>query len=97
MRIDNVYRNINFDEPVKAEKKSGNTGVFGEYLKEAINSANEAQIKSDEETTKVMTGEAEDIHNALIAAEEARIQIELVMQVRNKLLEAYQEINRMQI
>lgn len=81
---------------IKQEVKNSGPS-FGQYLKNAMDSVNEAQLKSDEETLKLITGEAEDIHQALIAAEEARIQMELIVQVRNKLLESYQEINRMQI
>lgn len=95
MRIDRINNYTGFEDD-KTQRKS-EAGSFGQYLKSALDSANEAMVKADEETLKLITGESEDLHQALIAAEEARIQMELVMQVRNKLLESYQEISRMQI
>lgn len=95
MNIQRIGQNINFGID-KTEDKA-NSSSFGDYLKTALDSANEAQINSDMETTKLLSGESPDMHQALIAGEEARLQMELVVQVRNKLLESYQEISRMQL
>jgi flagellar hook-basal body complex protein FliE len=95
MMIDKIGQGINLNSQSKVSSSAAPS--FGDYLKSALDSANEAQVNSDAETTKVITGESPDIHNALIAAEEARIQMELVVQVRNKLLDSYQEIERMQV
>lgn len=96
MNIDAIKNRLNIESTV-TNKNSNNTTSFGDYLKAAVDSVNEAQVKADEETMKVISGESEDLHQALIAAEEARLQMELVVQVRNKLVESYQEIARMQI
>ena len=77
--------------------KSGVDETFGKYFKNALDNANDLQVKSNEETLKFITGETSDIHQPLIAAEEARLYMEFVMQVRNKLVESYQERSRMQI
>ena len=77
--------------------KSENDETFGKYFKNALDNANDLQIKSNEETLKFITGETSDIHQPLIAAEESRLYMEFVIQVRNKLVESYQEISRMQI
>lgn len=95
MMISKIGQNLN---PTGESKVSnGAAPSFGEFLKSALDSVNEAQVNADQETAKVVTGESPDISDALIAAEEARIQMELVVQVRNKLLESYQEIERMQV
>ena len=94
MRIDGIRERLN---TLSAVSNKTNNTPFGDYLKSAIDSVNEAQLKADEESIKVITGESEELHQALIAAEEARLQMELVMQIRNKLIESYQEITRMQI
>ncbi|HBM81513.1 MAG: flagellar hook-basal body complex protein FliE [Clostridiales bacterium] len=88
-----------FDFNIQQDNKSKNnvSVPFGDYLKDALDSANDLQINADNETQKLITGQSTDIHQALIAAEEARIQMELVVQVRNKLMDSYQEISRMQI
>ncbi|NLU36672.1 MAG: flagellar hook-basal body complex protein FliE [Clostridiales bacterium] len=70
---------------------------FGTMLKDALNRVNELQVRADEANRQLVTGEAEDIHSVLLAAEEARLALELTVQVRNKLLDAYQELNRMQL
>lgn len=79
--------------------KTSNTGngeSFGNYLKSALDSVNDAQVNANQEIMNVITGEG-DIHQALIAAEEARLQMELTVQIRNKILESYQDITKMQI
>lgn len=70
---------------------------FGSMLKNALNQVNELQLRADEANRQLVIGEAEDIHSVLLAAEEARLALELTVQVRNKLVESYQEINRMQL
>ncbi|HBM74939.1 MAG TPA: flagellar hook-basal body complex protein FliE [Clostridiaceae bacterium] len=91
-RIDNAV-----DFEIQNQVKNDTGSSFEQYLKDALDSANESQIKADYETTKLITGESTDIHNALVAAAEAKLQMQLIMEVRNKLVESYQEINRMQI
>lgn len=70
---------------------------FSELLKNELNRVNELQIRADEANKELIAGESEDIHSVLLAAEEARLSLELAVQVRNKIIESYQEINRMQI
>ena len=48
-------------------------------------------------TNKLITGEVEDLHQVMIAAQKASITLDLTIQVRNKVVEAYQEIMRMQM
>jgi len=70
---------------------------FGEMLKNAISTVNELQKQSDKEIQKLMTGEAEDLHTTLIAVEKADLSFQMMMQVRNKIVQAYEEIMRMQV
>ena len=71
--------------------------AFADTLKKALYKVNSLQIKADEAATALATGQAEDVHQVVIALEEAMLAMQLTMQVRNKILEAYQEISRMQI
>lgn len=96
MQISSVNTGLGIIDQGKASDKSNNVS-FGDILKGALDSVNEAQLKADDETMKFVTGESPDMHEALIAAEEARMQMELLVQVRNKLVESYQEITRMQL
>ena len=70
---------------------------FGEILKDAISTVNEVQKQSDQEIQKLMTGESQDLHTTLIAVQKADLSFQMMMQVRNKIVQAYQEIMRMQI
>jgi flagellar hook-basal body complex protein FliE len=70
---------------------------FGEVLKDAISTVNELQKQSDQEIQKLMTGESQDLHTTVIAMQKADLSFQMMMQVRNKIVQAYQEIMRMQI
>lgn len=70
---------------------------FGSYLNEAINNIGEQQQQVSELRNKFMSGEMTDPHQLMIAAEQVSLSLELVVQVRNKAIEAYQEIMRTQI
>jgi len=70
---------------------------FSDQLRELLYSVNTKQAQTNEEVGKVVTGESEDLHNAMIALEEASVSFQLMLEIRNKMLEAYQEINRMNI
>ena len=76
-----------------AEKSSG----FGEVLKDAISTVNELQKQSDQDIQKLMTGESTDLHTTVIAMQKADLSFQMMMQVRNKIVQAYQEIMRMQV
>jgi flagellar hook-basal body complex protein FliE len=70
---------------------------FGEVLENAIQEVNELQTQAGTETQKLMTGEIKDIHTAMIAVQKADISFQMMMQVRNKLVTAYQEIMKMPV
>jgi flagellar hook-basal body complex protein FliE len=70
---------------------------FSAILGSAIEEANELQTQAGEEVQKVMTGEIIDIHSAMIAVQKADVSFQMMMQVRNKLVTAYQEIMKMQV
>ena len=70
---------------------------FAERLKKVLGDVNDLQLEAGELSAKFATGEVKDIHEVMVAAEKANISFELVMEVRNKLVEAYREIMRMQI
>jgi len=70
---------------------------FGDALKNAIQEVNALQNQSAEMKTKLVTGEIQDIHQVMIASEKANLAFQLTLQIRNKVVEAYQEIMRMQV
>jgi flagellar hook-basal body complex protein FliE len=72
-------------------------GSFVDSLKNAINSVDKLQKDSDLKMQQLSTGQNNNIHETMIAAEKADIALRLMVQVRNKIIEAYQEIMRMQV
>ncbi|WP_066637301.1 flagellar hook-basal body complex protein FliE [Desulfolucanica intricata] len=81
----------------QANKSAGTGDDFGSFLAEAINKVNRSQVQADNLTEKFLIGKVEDLHQVVIASEKAKLNIQLAVQVRNKIVEAYQEISRMQI
>ncbi len=70
---------------------------FEKTLKESIQQVNDAQLQADQAISDLTTGKQQDLHQTMIAIEKASLSFELMMQVRNKILSAYEEISRMQI
>ena len=80
-----------------AEKREAGEGSFAGMVDKALKYLNDIQVKADNLTSELLTGEIEDIHQVTIAMQEARLAMQLAVEVRNKAVEAYQEISRMQI
>jgi flagellar hook-basal body complex protein FliE len=79
-------------------KGEGSEGIgFKDQLKSMLYQVNEMGQVADQKVMEVVTGESDDLHNAMVALEEANVSFQLMLEVRNKMLEAYQEINRMNI
>lgn len=70
---------------------------FNQYLKTALNKVNELQIDAENYKKLLAVGEVDNLHDVAIAAEKANISLQLVLGIRNKVVEAYREIMRMQI
>lgn len=70
---------------------------FGDVLKDALKEVSNAQNVSDQKTNQLVTGEVKDVHEVMIASQKASLSLQMTMQVRNKVVEAYQEVMRMQV
>jgi flagellar hook-basal body complex protein FliE len=70
---------------------------FAATLKDAVGAVNQAHKEADIKMQELATGKSQNIHETMIAAEKADIALRLMVQVRNKMIEAYQEIMRMQV
>lgn len=70
---------------------------FGETLRKALRDVNILQREAGTAIEKMVAGEDVDIHEVMIAVEKARTSFDLLMEVRNKTIEAYRELMRMQI
>lgn len=79
--------------PAQPRQDSG----FAELLTTAISQTNQAQLDADKAVTDLNTGRADNLHEVMLAMEEADISMRMLVQMRNKVTEAYQEIIRMQV
>ena len=68
-----------------------------EFLEQGVDKVNSVQKTADQVTADVASGKSENIHEAMIALSHAELSFNFMVQVRNKALEAYQEIMRMQV
>lgn len=96
MKIDNFTPSEKIFEKrisIEDEKKDG----FGQAFKSALQAVNDKQVYSDEMTNKLVLGEDVEIHEVMLAAEEASLALQTAVQVRNKLTEAIKELTNLQI
>lgn len=95
-----VERNIHSHElGDTAVSKPGDvmTSNFGELLQGTIEKVNAAQKDADSAIKNLVAGRTKNIHETMLTLERADMSLKLMMQVRNKVLEAYREVMRMQV
>ncbi len=81
----------------KADSSQGIVGSsFKDTLKTAIDKVNDLQKESDKAIQNLATGKTDNVAEVMITSEKADIALKLMVQVRNKIIDAYQEIMRMQ-
>ena len=72
-------------------------GSFGSVVRDSLESLEKSQKGAEQEIARAVTGESPDLHRTIIALQTADLNFQLGMQVRNKLIGAYEEIMRMQV
>ncbi len=91
-------RNSNMNPQQPAVSPGGEAPKsFADTLKAAVGNVNEMQKVADVKMQEIATGKNHNIPEVMIAAEKADISLKLMVQVRNKIIEAYQEIMKMQV
>ena len=70
---------------------------FGEVLKDSLKQVNTLQHEADKAIRDLATGGPTTLHDTMLTIEKAELSFKLMMQVRNKIVEAYQEVLRMQV
>lgn len=91
-KINNItdsIKNVN-----DTQKKDGD---FSKVLKESIDEVNKLQKDGDKAMSDIATGSVKDLHQAAIAIDKAEISMKLMLEVRNKALNAYKELSRTQM
>lgn len=84
--------------PITEPKLAGSseTSLFDTVVSE-LGRVNDKLVNASDELRKVATGDAKNLHGAMIALEGAKLEFQLLLQVRNRFMEAYQELMRMQV
>lgn len=87
--------------PVNQESVAQNSPAygldFGAWLQRQASDTNSKLLEADRWVQRLAVGEVDNLHTVMIALDEAKFNFQLLTQVRNKMLEAYQDILRMQI
>jgi flagellar hook-basal body complex protein FliE len=81
----------------KSKVDSTNGSAFAEQLKSAIGEVNELQIDSEKSIADMATGQVKDLHQAALAINKAETSMKLMLEIRNKALNAYKELGRTQL
>jgi flagellar hook-basal body complex protein FliE len=86
-----------FSETNKSGKTQSTLDNFGQLLGDAINSLSQKENAANEAIASLAAGEDIELHQVMITMQQADIAFQLALQVRNKIVEAYQEVMRTQI
>ena len=81
----------------KSKIENGGGEAFAKHLKSALNEVNEIQETSEKAIADIATGQVKDLHQAALAIGKAETSMKLMLEIRNKALNAYKEIGRTQL
>jgi len=84
-------------DPNPVQKTEEGQPSFADALSKSIEEVNDLQKEADKAIEQLASGESQNVHGAMLAVSKADMAFRMTMQVRNKIVEAYQEVMRMQI
>ena len=84
------------NEQIKKSDINQPTG-FSDFLKQALENVNALEQNADNSRMLLASGKIDNLHQVMIDAEKAAIAVQFTVQIRNKVMEAYNEIMRMQL
>lgn len=84
-------------ERVGSQKPAIGDETFGEVLERFVTEVDTLQHRAEDARVKLAAGDITDVHQVMQAVEEANLSMELMLEIRNKIVEAYQEIMRMPV
>jgi flagellar hook-basal body complex protein FliE len=95
--ISTLPQEISFPTSTAVLKPEVSNENFKDTLSKFVQSVNDLQSRASATETSFLKGEITDVHQVMIAVEEASVAFELLMEIRNKLLDSYQQIIRMSV
>jgi len=84
------------DYSAPARATSGENSSFSDMLDQAVFNVDQLQTDANQKVGAMLGGNSADVHDAMIAVQKADLSFQLMMQVRNKVIQAYQEVEKMQ-
>lgn len=84
-------------ETTSSASGTNSSTSFGSVVKDAVESLDKSQKGAEQEMARAVTGESPDLHRTIIALQTADLGFQFALQVRNKVIGAYEEIMRMQV
>lgn len=104
MNIEALYSNLingagqigSMDTPAREAAAADSSGSFSGMIEQAMVNLNDTQVSADQAVQGLVAGDADNLHNVMIQTSEAQLTLDLALQVRNKCLEAYNEVKNMQ-
>jgi flagellar hook-basal body complex protein FliE len=84
---------VDFGSAIGTQQQRGGSN-FLETLKSAVGQVQDLQSQADTQVAGLLSGDGQDVHSAMIAVEKANLSFELMVQVRNKIVSAYQEVSK---
>lgn len=97
MRITGVNPLPSFGENAVGGAAAATGEAFGSSLRGALDKLEKSQQNADLEIAKAVSGESPDLHRTVIALQTADLTFQLALQIRNKVINAYEEVMRMQV
>ena len=90
---DKIFEN----STISSNGTSNSSSDFENVLKDSLDKLNEKQIEADNITNDFIAGKDVEVHEMMLSMEEAKMSLQMAIQVRNKVVEAVQELTRMQL
>jgi flagellar hook-basal body complex protein FliE len=84
-------------QALSGDQANASGSSFGDLLQQALQEVNAAQGTSEQEVRNLMSGEATDMHTAILAVQKADVSFQMMMAVRSKLVDAYRAVIQMQM
>jgi len=97
MNIESIGKVFSEAQKLANANEAKENESFSNILNDAIDYIEETEAESNAASEALLTGESDDIHTALIASQKAEIAVSYAVQIRNKMIEAYNDIMNMQV
>ena len=89
-----ILNNLNISNTTE-EKANGTS--FSNVLSDAISKVNDSEVNANNKIESLIKGEAVEMHEVMLAMQESVLSLQALIEVRNKTVEAYQEISKLQL